>query len=626
METLVPRLTYLLALLLTVGPQTAWGQSVRETVHPEQRSFRLQDPPRYQTDNPYPSLPRTVRDEPGTQGWLMSLDQSIELALLNAEAIRISTGPTVTSTGRTIYDAAISNTRIDSERGRFDPVFSVDNTFQHLEIPTAGISNPNPFQDSLQGFQTDIYRLEAGLQKANVLGGVAAFEVGEVYRRTEPQAGRLDPASRPSITLSYVQPLLQGFGPTANLAPIYIARLDTNRSYFQLRGSVQDLVYSVIENYWLLVAARVDTWAREQQVEQGRFAFERALARKERGLADSGEVTQTKLAYYNFRALLISSRSNLLDRENTLRNLLFLPPAGSVEIKPTTIPHLDRVPFDWDLLINLADSHRPELQDLRTVLWQDMHRLDVVNNQNQAQLNAVAQYKWHGLSGKLTPFGGGPPEDYAVSGQSYTDWILGLEYEVPLGRRDFRSQVRAQELTYARDLALLKQGRHAAFQQLASTYRDVERTYQEYEAYRETRLAAAENLQQQRVEFEAGRTIFLNVLAAITDWGNAVSAEVSSLMRYNIALANVERQTGTILQTHGIQFLEEKFAAEGPLGEHFAPVCYPRDLRPSTNCPRYESGLQPLEDQYLEKNTPAVESLNRSSELPQPLPPMPAMP
>ena len=59
------------------------------------------------------------------------------------------------------------------------------------------------------------------------------------------------------------------------MAPIVIARLNTEQSYFQYKDSVQEMVRGVIEAYWNLVQARVAASARKIQVEQSKEAFER---------------------------------------------------------------------------------------------------------------------------------------------------------------------------------------------------------------------------------------------------------------------------------------------------------------------------------------------------------------
>src|SRR5205085_2582728 len=129
---------------------------------------------------------------------------------------------------------------------------------------------------------------------------------------------------RSAVELSYTQPLLQGFGPRANLAPIVIARLNTERSFFQLKDSLQQSVRGVIQAYWGLVFARTDVWARRQQVGQGEEALRRAAARLTAGLADLAEVSQARSALANFKATLIASESNLLNQEAALANILGL--------------------------------------------------------------------------------------------------------------------------------------------------------------------------------------------------------------------------------------------------------------------------------------------------------------
>src|SRR5439155_21218713 len=94
---------------------------------------------------------------------------------------------------------------------------------------------------------------------------------------------RLNPQEQYAITLAYTQPLLNGDGLPANLARIVIARLDSERSFFQLKDALQELVSGVIEAYWEVVFARVDVEAKRKQVEQGEFGYKLAEARKRQG-------------------------------------------------------------------------------------------------------------------------------------------------------------------------------------------------------------------------------------------------------------------------------------------------------------------------------------------------------
>jgi len=158
--------------------------------------------------------------------------------------------------------------------------------------------------------------------------------------------------------------------------------------------------------------------------------------------------------------------------------------------------------------------------------------------------------------------------------------------------------MRRQELLISRDRANLEQGLHAASHTIAASLRNLALSYEQYLAFQETRAAATTNLEVQMAEYRAGRVTFLNVLQAITSWGNSVSNEASSLVQYNVELATLERQTGTILESHGVRMAEERYGSIGPLGRWFADQCYPERLPPTLNDERYSDGDVPAEETF----------------------------
>ncbi len=171
-----------------------------------------------------------------------------------------------------------------------------------------------------------------------------------------------------------------------------------------------------------------------------------------------------------------------------------------------------------------------------------------------------------------------------------------MNFSVPLGLRQGRAAVRQQELLIVRDQAHLRQGLHSATHQLALNVRNLDQAYEQYLAFLTTREAARENLAQQWAENVIGFSILLNVLQGIANWGDAVSAEAQSLTQYNTELANLERETGTILEAHGVRFLEERFRFAGPLCGR--ERCYAAGLSPTDNQTKYPVGEKPAEDAF----------------------------
>lgn len=597
--------------------------SVAALVLPGQHHLAVR-PPTQISPGPLPAVPPppTVTDPmPELPSKELSLDEAIRIALANARVIRVLTGVAAAPSGQTIYDPAISNTTIDEARSVFDPVFNLRDNVTRTENPSAFFDPTNPLGVRIGGSRVDANDFGMSLSKRNVLGGTLRLDVADTFTNITPNIGLpLNPQDRSATTLSYTQPLLRGAGVPANVAPIIIARLNTERSYFQLKDSLQELVRSTAEAYWGIVFARVDVWARSKQVEQGEFALKLAEARRRRGFGTAADVAQARTGLANFRAGLIAAQANLFQREGAMRNLLRLPPAVPAHLVPITPPTSVRVTPKWNELTKLAGELRPDLIELQLIIEADRQALIQANNQARPQLDATALYRWNGLEGE-TPSGArltsGPGQ--------FTDWTLGVNFAVPLGLRADRARLRRAELILARDQVNLGQGMHAALHQLATIVRSLARDYEQYLAFKEAREAARINIEQQFAAYRAGIKGFtlLNVRQAIADWGNAVSAEAQALAQYNTDLAGLERETGTILQTHGVRLFEERFRSIGPLGRLGPDACFPAAVTPGPNAPRYPAGPGKAEDAFDLKD-PA--SLKARPSIPVPFPDEPPPP
>jgi outer membrane protein TolC len=642
----MPRLALLgLVLLTACGCGLAPDDVVRNIILPEQRSIEYRDPSQFPPAHLPDSVPpRTVTNHrPETQEWPLSLDEAIRIALENSRVIRTLAGTFAVASGRTIYDAAIVNTTIDQAQAVFDPTLKWNNTWNRTNVPmgefegaaaapgstgttgTGATGTPTarprfgPLETFITSTPSDAYHTDAGLTKTNVLGGQWSLDYTATNTRiTDVGPLPLNPQTPTALQLGYTQPLLQGAGFAVNTAPIVIARLNTEQSFFQYKDSVQDLVRGVIEAYWNLVQARVNVWARKIQVQQSKEAFERESARLKTGFADIGTASQARVTYQQFQADLIAAEADVLTREGALRNLLFLPPNDDRQIIPTSAPVSQRLPHEWDGLVRLAEQRRPDIIELKIILEADQQRLLQAENQVLPRLDAAATYRWNGLSGEM-------PNEETLSTRpgQFTDWTVSVNFSVPLGLRQGRAQVRQARLLIARDRANIEQQLHGAIHELASSLRDLDSAYEQYLALRETRVAADINLRVQNEKFRTGQTIYLNVLQALNDWGSAVSSEAQQLLNYNITLAALERQTGTILDTHGLVFTEERFRAAGPLLVRKRE--YPAATVPVGAPQRYPGRGEPSEDSFDLRN-PDPRSERPTFGPIEPLPPVPPPP
>jgi hypothetical protein len=212
-------------------------------------------------------------------------------------------------------------------------------------------------------------------------------------------------------------------------------------------------------------------------------------------------------------------------------------------------------------------------------------------------VDATALYRWNGLKGE-TPSGA----DISTGVGDFRDWQAGLGFAMPLGQRTNRAALRQVEMLLARDRINLQQQMLETTHEIAQSLRNLDQFYAQYDAFRLVREAARINLDRQFQLFRVGglpteQITYLNVLLAVTDWGNAVSGEAQAICQYNAELAALARSVGTILEEHGVSFLEEQYASIGP--KLIGPChCYPEATPPSESAPRYSDSGRSAEDVF----------------------------
>lgn len=584
-----------LAIGIALAAKSADAQRLVPTFFPEQRSISVRDPSQLPRSR-IPEIPppsSVSNPKPELQPVELSLDAAIRTSIGNVDVVRVLAGTTAVASGQTIYDPAVANTAVDQANAQFDPTLTLNNTRNRLENPVEVFDPIHPGQSLITGVRNDSFQSSTNLTKQNAFGGTFGAGFDTSPTRFTPGTFPLNPVTRSATNLNYTQPLLQGGQLGANLAPIVLARINTELSYFQLKDSMQEHVRGVIEAYWSLVAARTDVWARRTQVQQLTEILRRIEATVKTGTGNTADRAQAQLALANFRANLVASEANVIQREAALRNIAGLPPSDGTRLIPTSPPKSDRFLPDWTSIVNLATERRPDIVELKLIIEADEQQLKIARNNALPRLDAVGQYRWNGLEGTM-------PNGSSLSSPpgAFTDWTLGVNFSVPLGLRQSRAAMRARELIIVKDRINLQQGLHSTLHQLATSVRALDQTFEQYLAYREARQAALVNLKVQVAKLTTGTVLFINVQQAVTDWGNLISAEANALTQYNILLATLEKQTGTILETHAVVFYEERYGSIGPLGRFCEDECYPLDMRPSPNTDVYPNGDTPSEETF----------------------------
>ncbi len=156
-----------------------------------------------------------------------------------------------------------------------------------------------------------------------------------------------------------------------------------------------------------------------------------------------------------------------------LRRLLGLPLNDGEFITPVDTPSDKRLAIDWQETLTEALAHRAELRRQKWEIRSLELQLKAAQNLSRPQLDFVSQYRVNGFGDQLL----GEEDDDGVTNAGYrsayesltqgdnTTWNLGFSFNLPIGLRLARAQVRNYEIRLTKARAVLAaQEREIAFE------------------------------------------------------------------------------------------------------------------------------------------------------------------
>jgi outer membrane protein TolC len=375
-------------------------------------------------------------------------------------------------------------------------------------------------------FLNERYRSNSGIQEINP------------YFTTEP-------------LVTVTQPLLRGFGVTVNRADIIIARNNTRRSVeafkaeamdaiSQAKGAYFNYAYAIEAN---VIARRFLDFARELvEINSARFA---------KGLASSVDLLESEAAVAEREKLLLDAEYGLKTAEDKLKyvtNLVDDPEAWNAEIELLDTPSFavretDLVQSIMDAFENRPD-YRAKLIDLKS---RDI-AIAVKKNALFPTLDAVASF---GLNGLGEQWGG------AIQGAhwTYRDWSVGGTMTIPWGMGD-RARYDQSKLEKARAILELERMEERIILAVREKVRAVDLQFRQEHASRVARDKEAENYAAQKERLAAGQVSTHDMLDYQTRYSKAELDLTQSMINYNIALVDLDREVGLTLARNNVK-LEE---------------------------------------------------------------------
>lgn len=450
----------------------------------------------------------------------------------------------------------VRQTQIADAASRFDPRAFVDSKFTDTSDPVGNLLTTG----GASRFIDQTYTTSGGIRKTNTFGGQfeAAQKVGYQNNNSNFFIPKNQATSR--ITLTYTQPLLNGSGRFYNTSVICLAELNTEAASAELMHELQDIIMSTHRAYWDL---RLQRAALLQRIRLKQSAID--IQNELRGRADfdvlQSQIVRADAAVATRDAAVIRFTTEVANAETRLRALINDPllMAQPLELLPTMSPYHEAAEPDLVGALTTALQNRPEVKRGFTEVRAAGVRADVSKNELLPVFNVLLGTYVYGLQGSsqigdawVNQFDRGRP----------TYWT-GLEFEYPLYNRGANARLTQRRVELRQVTNRLQQTMvqvraetETSVREVTTTYREMvsrfhamhaDRTEIEYLTSR-WRLAADDQ--------QLAGVVLNDLLGAQERLAQAEYDFAAAEAAYNVALANLNAVTGTLLQAEGVQIHE----------------------------------------------------------------------
>ena len=436
---------------------------------------------------------------------------------------------------------------------------------------------PSAFQTGSNLFSAHSLLGSVGFVKGFSTG--TAFQVNFTSNRQSENSTRLNlnPYTTGDLSVSLVQPLLQGFGLGVNRRFIHMAKNEHGITAQVFRQQLISTVSDVLRLYWDLVSLQEDVGVKRESLAYAERLYEDTKVQVEEGTQAPIQLTQAQASVSSSRQDLNNAEGLVLQQELLLKEVLTrrgvsdpaLADARIVSVTKIEEPGKDPA-LPLATLVEAAQRDRPDFALAQGQIENTKLSLKGSRNALRPELNLVASFQNNGLAGRLNSLGQGvTAPDVALLGgygdvvsqifkRNYPDYVVGIQLNIPLQNRIAKADA-------ARDLLQFRQS-EVRLQQLASQIRlevgnawiALERAKVSYQAAAETRKLQEKALAIEKERFDAGVSITYNLIQHERDLAQARSAVVSAQGVYAKAKAALDRAVGSTLLNNNI-VLEEAY-------------------------------------------------------------------
>ncbi len=546
--------------------------------------------------------PRTVMDERKDEIWSLPLSEAVHIGLQNNRVIRtrasfLSEGNALLNGSErapSIYDPSIQESGVlfggrgvESALAAFDTQLAAQMNWGRNETATNNLI-PGPAAAEIGAETADF---GASLTKTFGYGGTLSLSHDVGYLGTAGGGNTLfNSIYAGSVGASYRHPLLAGSGAefTRIAGPIagsfggltgvsqgvVIARINNDLTITDLEENLTNFVKDVQDQYWeLYLNYRLyDTTVTSRN--SALRTWRDAKLKRDVGGAPGftlEDEAQARDRYFETQAQSKLALSRVYQTESGLRRLIGLAVNDGRVIRPADEPISAKYQPDWATSIADGVTRRVELRRQKWQIKSLELQMLAAENLVRPRLDFVSGYQVNGFGDQLLSQGDrdrqgtrqGLNSFYETINQGdHTGWNAGLVFELPLGLRAARAQVRNVELRLTKARDVLAASEIEISHEIANAFQSLAETYTLTQSYVNRRDAALERVRLTEANEKVGKQTIDMVLRAQASLAEAEVAYFRALVSYTQAITNLHFRQGVLLAQNNVFMSESEWSPE----------------------------------------------------------------
>jgi outer membrane protein TolC len=472
----------------------------------------------------------------------LTLSDALHRTLANSFAIRIES-----------YNPAVETTRVVEAEAAFDATFFFNLTNNKQDRPSGS---------ALAGTQIQTFLTEGGIRQLLPTGMQVSTSLSSQRYSNNFQFQTLNPQWFSQFIVKFQQPLLRGFGLDYNRAQINVANINRRLSDLAFRRQVRDRLLDTETAYWRLAQARRLVSISARLIAGYQQIYDELWERRHFDVLLI-QISETKArleAAKSDNVRVLNEVHNAEDRLISLMNDPQVDLAHDIEIIPVdpadvqqavAFPH-QPVVIDRLAEVQNALDHREELKEAKLQIDNAKVFVGVAKNDALPRFDLVFQYAVDGL---------GKSADGAfdeVTKNDFTEYFVGVELELPVGNRARRAAERRARLQHAQAIAALEQAFEGVIYDVNVAVRRLNTSYDVIQPNYASMVASEDRLESTVVRAERKDFLQLNQeLNAHQALAFSRQTLLESLATYNIAMVELEKAKGTLLEYNGVSIAAE---------------------------------------------------------------------